>query len=135
MFGFGGTGGEDGFGRSGPCFAGRSGTATAIRTSSKESSSKSWTRPGSRLWLEKRRSVSMRPAKSRSDGPGGLPSWIERGNAGRGRLRAEGFVGSQNAYCDRLKTLRIPRVEEFVGRRGPFGPITIFDLTIVALLE
>ena len=42
---------------------------------------------------------------------------------------------SSNAYCDRLKTLRVPRVEEFVGRRGPFGPVTLFDLTIVALLE
>jgi len=48
---------------------------------------------------------------------------------------AEGFVVSPNAYCDRLKTLRVPRVEEFVGRRGPFGPVTLFDLTIVALLE
>src|SRR3990172_9312100 len=36
----------------------KNGTATAIRTSSKESSSKSFTRPDSRLWLERRRSAS-----------------------------------------------------------------------------
>jgi hypothetical protein len=45
------------------------------------------------------------------------------------------MTGSSNAYCARLGVTRIPRVEEFVGRRGPFGPTKLFDLMIVALLE
>ena len=47
----------------------------------------------------------------------------------------EGTVGTGNAYCDRLQTLRVPRVEEFVGRRILLGTATLFDLMIVALLE
>ncbi|MGH9337126.1 MAG: hypothetical protein ACRD21_25560 [Vicinamibacteria bacterium] len=45
----------------------------------------------------------------------------------------EGTVGTGNTYCDRLETLRIPRVEEFVGRRVLLGPANLFDLMIVAL--
>ena len=40
-----------------------------------------------------------------------------------------------NPCCTRLGATRIPRVEELVGRRSPFGPTKLFDLMIVALLE
>jgi len=44
-------------------------------------------------------------------------------------------VGAGNVYCERLETLRVPRVEEFVGRRVLLGHANLFDLMIVALLE
>jgi hypothetical protein len=46
-----------------------------------------------------------------------------------------GTMDTGNAYCERLDTLRVPRVEEFVGRRVLLGRATLFDLMIVALLE
>jgi hypothetical protein len=47
----------------------------------------------------------------------------------------EETVGKRNAYCDRLEIHRVPRVEEFVGRRILLGTAKLFDLMIVALLE